>query len=167
MRWCFARLAVLLGAISLSFMGQHSALGVRTASRQLSFGGLMIVPGGGTFVLLTNWTGSAFAQAGADSQFNSGGGSTTANATGDFSLAHGQISTPPVGFNVNGQGNASANVPGQVDASDTGTARGSGSSIFVITGGSGPVLTSFSINVSGSINAFTDIYWQSSEAEIV
>ncbi len=137
------------------------------ASSQLNFSNLSITPGAGSLVILSNWQGQAFAQAGADAQFNSGG-VVTANATGDFSTAHGDaFSVSPLSLNVSGTGNSSASVPGQIVASDTAAGRGSVSTTFMITGGSGPVSVLFSTDLVGSLSVFTDTYGESAEAETI
>jgi hypothetical protein len=54
------------------------------------------------FLLLNPWEASVFAQAGVDNEYLSGNGAV--NATGDYSSASGQVSTPlTLTLNVSGQ----------------------------------------------------------------
>jgi len=161
----FSGIATLLIAANLNLITLPDARATATASSELSFTNLAITPSAGTLVLLTNWQGAAFAQAGVNNQYNSGTPST-ADATGDYSVAHGEAAAlTPLGLSVDGLGSASANVPGQTVASDAGTGRGSVSSSFMITGGSGPVDVQFSATALGSVSVFTDTYGESAQAE--
>jgi hypothetical protein len=161
----FSACTVLLTAVSLNLVHPASARATATASSELSFNNLSITPSAGTLVLLTNWQGAAFAQAGVNNQYNSGTPST-ANAAGDYSLAQGGAAAlTPLGLSVNGSGSASANVPGQITASDDAAGRGSIFGSFMITGGSGPVDVLFSATALGSLSVFTDTYGESAQAE--
>src|SRR5579862_1117261 len=139
-----------------------------TATSQLSFGGLFISPSGGIAQFLTNWQASAYAQGGVNSQFDSGT-SPSASATGDFSLGTGSASVPMIPlYNVSGSSSASNAIIGMIDASDQATGRGTvWEDQFMITGGSGSVSTTFSININGLLNVFTDATGVSAEAETV
>src|SRR5262249_8919429 len=138
------------------------------AGSQLSYGGLFISPSGGIVTLTSNWQASAYAQAGVNGQFNTGT-SPSALAVGDFSFSSSSASVPSLpSINVFGGPLASNNIPGQLDASDQATARSTvWTDGFMITGGSGSVNTSFSININSFLNPFTDTYGQSAEAETV
>ncbi|TAK99830.1 MAG: RHS repeat protein [Verrucomicrobia bacterium] len=153
---------------SLLLFAPGRARATATADSQLSFTNLSITPGLGSLVFLTNWTASAFAQASANSVYNSGPGSQSAQATGDFSTARGDgFIITPFGLDVGASAAANASIPGQTEASDNATARGGMSSQFMITGGAGPVNVSFAALVSGSINLFTDNYGQYAEGETI
>src|ERR1043166_7621101 len=161
-------LAALILAVALFSVSQRAAHATATANSQLSFTNLAIIPSAGTLSFLTNWTASAYAQAGPANQFNSGTGQQSANAAGDYSLAHGDAAGwTPMGLNVSGSAKASASVPGQIMASDDAAGRGAVNSLFMITGGTGSVNTLFSLNVGGSLNVFTDTYGESAEAETI
>src|ERR1700733_15237574 len=79
-----------------------------TASSQLSFTNITIAPSAGVFGWVTNWQGAAFAQAGESNQYNAGG-SPSASAQGDYSLANGQADAT----SATALGGASASVIGQ------------------------------------------------------
>ena len=121
-----------------------------SASSQLSFFNVSVTPGSGTFVLLTNWQASAYAQATVAAQFNSGL-AATANALGDFSSAAGQADASA----LNSQSSASGSVIGQVGA-DNASGQGWLFTWFMITGGSGNVNTVFSAQINGVLSVLTD-----------
>jgi RHS repeat-associated protein len=161
-----ALVALLFSAsfLLVSFQARATA----EATSQLSYNGLFISPSGGIVSLTSNWQASAYAQAGVNSQYNTGG-SPFATAAGDFSIATGSASVPGLpSINVFGGAVASNSIFGQLDASDQATARSTvWNDGFMITGGSGSVNTTFSINISGLLNLFTDTYGQSADAETV
>ena len=158
--------ALVLSAI-LNLSAPPAARAEADASSSLLFTNLAISPMSGTLVMLTNWQGSAFAQAGVNNQYSSGIPSV-ADATGDYSLAHGQSTALSLmGMDVNGAANGSASVPGQITASDQSAGRGSVSSSFMITGGSGSVDVLFSATALGSVSVFTDTYGESAQAEAI
>src|SRR2546425_12450712 len=122
MKCYLSRGVALMAAASSLIWTPSSARATATASSQLSFTNLSITPSAGTLVFLTNWTASAFAQGGPNSQYDSGPGSRVANAAGDFSLAHGEgTAWTPFGLNVSGLASVSASIPGMTDGSDTAT----------------------------------------------
>lgn len=139
-----------------------------TAISQISFSGLTISPGAGSFQLLTPWQASAFAQGGVNNQYNSGT-SPSAFAAGDFSLGLGSASVPPIpAYNVSGMAGASNAIVGQLDASDQAAGRGTvWEDQFMITGGSGSVNTTFSLQLNEFLSVATDLYGQSAQAEAV
>src|ERR1039457_3910245 len=103
MKMHFFRITSLVIFASLCLLPARHALADASASSQLSVDSLSITPVTGTFLLLSNWQASAFAQAGADNQYLSGNG--TVSATGDYSSASGQVSTPlTLTLSVSGQG---------------------------------------------------------------
>jgi RHS repeat-associated protein len=160
----FPRISSLFIFTSLCLLPARHALADASASSQLSVGSLSITPDTGTFLLLSPWESSVFAQAGVDNEYLSGNG--TVNATGDYSSASAQVSTPAtLTLDVSGQGNAGALVPGQIDASDSATGQSSMGSTFEITGGSGSVNVSFSAMLTGALSVFTDAFGQSAYSE--
>lgn len=164
MKMHFSRIASLVIFAALCLLPVRHAVADASASSQLSVDSLSITPDAGTFLLLFSWEPSVFAQAGSDNQYLSGNG--TVNATGDYSSANGQVSTPlTLTLDVSGQGNAGAEVPGQIDASDSAVGLSSMVSTFEITGGSGSVNVSFSTLLTGALSVFTDEYGQSAYAE--
>src|ERR1700733_5637686 len=132
-----------------------------TASGQLSFGNLSIVPTAGTFQWLTNWQGAAFAQATLSQQYNSGT-APTASAVGDFSQANGGADSVA----GTGLGNSSASILGQT-ASDQATGQGWLVGWFMIAGGSGAVNAVFSAQENGALSVQTDANGQSASVETV
>ena len=77
-------------AASLFLLNPCDARATASASGQLSFSNLSITPGTGTLTFPTNWSGSAYAEASAVGQYNTGAASAVANMTGDYSQAHGE-----------------------------------------------------------------------------
>ncbi|MSU59998.1 MAG: PEP-CTERM sorting domain-containing protein [Pedosphaera sp.] len=161
----------LLGLIACVCLGGPAApraLATATATGQISFSNLQITPSLGALVFLTNWYSSTFAQATATTDFDFGPGSVASSAVGDYSAADGQaIVATPFGLNINGAANASANVPGQIVASDSAAGRGGMATLFMITGGAGPVNALFSVQINGSVSVFTDTYGLQAEAETI
>src|SRR5438552_8467969 len=97
------RAAALVFGVACFASNEPAARATATANSQLSFTNLAIAPAAGTLVILSNWTASAYAQAGPNSQFDSGNGQRAANAAGDYSLAHGAgAGWTPLGLNVSG-----------------------------------------------------------------
>src|ERR1043165_5877170 len=81
-------LAALILAVALFSVSQRAAHATATANTQLSFTNLAIIPSAGTLSFLTNWTASAYAQAGPANPFNSGTGHASPNAAAAYSLPH-------------------------------------------------------------------------------
>lgn len=160
-----AFVGISVSATLLLLLCQRAAADA-TATSQISFSGLTISPSVGTFQLLTPWQASAFAQGGVNSQYNTGT-SPSASAAGDFGLGLGSASIPPIpAFNASGMASASNSILGQLDASDQATGRGTvWENQFEITGSSGPVNTTFSLQLNGSLSVATDAYGQSAQAE--
>lgn len=161
-------LVALLLSGSFQLFVSLQTLADATATSQLSFGGLFIAPSGGSAQFLTNWQASAYAQGGVNGQYNTGA-SPSASATGDFSLGTGSASVPGLpSYNVIGSSGASNSIIGLIDASDQATGQSTvWEDQFMITGGSGSVNTTFSMNISGLLNVLTDANGVSAQAETV
>ena len=154
-------LSVCCVALMVTLFSPAAARADASASSELSFTGISVTPSVGTFTIVTNWSGAAFAQATLTSEFNTGT-TPTASATGDFSTASGSAdATVP-----NGQSAASGSIIG-VDGSDNAAGQGWVESVFMITGGSGSVDTTFSTDISGSLNVLTDALGELAQAETV
>jgi RHS repeat-associated protein len=156
--------AVLISLVTA--IGLFNPLNARadaTAGGLLTFNNLSITPDAGSFQTVTNWQGTAYAQATLTEQYNSGT-APAANALGDYSFSQGTASaTTP----LNGLGSANASILGQTLASDQATGQGSLVSWFMITGGSGPVSALFSAAINGSLSVLTDVNGESANAETV
>lgn len=156
-------LAAILGPVVAP-----TAHATATASAQLTFTNFSITPSSGTLFLLSNWVASAYAQASTTSDYDTGDSPRMANATGDFSFAHGESWTAgPLALDVWGQAGANASVPGMTPGSDTAAGRGGLSTYFIITGGAGSVNALFSVDLTGNLNVFTDQFGEYAEAETI
>jgi hypothetical protein len=162
------RLALLISA-AIGTLTPGSVHATAIANSQISFSNLQIVPASGTVVFLDVWTAEAFAQAQNSlgqlvSQFNSStGGAATANATVNFATAHGDASAVNLGANAS----SSVNIPGTTTAAASSMGFGTLSNSFLITGGSGNVQVNFSVNLTGSLNVFTDAFGRKAETETI
>lgn len=162
----FLRVALLTLGLGFCVLIGREARATATANSQLSFSGLSITPSAGSLVILSNWDGAAFAQAGSDSRYNAAP-TVGADVTSTYSVAHGDVTSSPFSLTLSGSGSSSAGIFGQTEASDTAAGRGSLSTSFMITGGSGPVNVLFSADLIGSLGVFTDSYGESAEAETI
>lgn len=165
------RLSHALCALPVSVLFLLFSLDARAdaiAISQLSFNGLSISAGGASIQFMSNWQASAYAQATVNNQYNSGT-SPSAFAVGDYSLALGSASAPTIpSYNISGAVGASNTIFGQLDASDQASAQATvWNNAFIITGGSGSVSTTFTIDLGGMLGVSTDVYGQSAQAEAV
>ena len=161
-------LALLLStAIGILIPGNVPATAI--ANSTISFSNLQITPDSGTVVFFDLWTAETFAQAQnsfgeLDQQFDSSaGGSALANATVTFAAGHGDVSAA----NLTGTASSSVSIPGTTTAAASSQGQGTLFNWFPITGGTGDVQVSFSVDLTGSLNVFTHAFGQLAETETI
>jgi len=167
MRSCSFVITALLLFIGLS--SPCNAVATAIANSQISFSNLQIIPTSGTVVLLDSWEADAFAQAQNSlgqlaNQFNTSiGGATAADAAVNFATGHADASAVTLGAHAN----SSVTIPGMTTAQAISTGRGTLSDSFFITGGTGNVQVTFSVNLSGTLNVFTDAFGRLAQTETI
>lgn len=161
-------LKVLVRSGLLAAIGCASLRATVICNAQISLTSLQILPTTGTFTLVTPWMATAFAQGQnslgeLDQHFDGPGltASATATVTGvnasgsaDASLLTAAASSM---LNISGMGLMTASSTGQSALT----------SMFMITGGTGPVNVQFMANVTRTISLSTDAFGQFAEEEII
>jgi RHS repeat-associated protein len=154
-RTCLAALCVAIN-LAAPRLAQADA----SASSQLTINNLDISPTAGTFEILSNWFGGAYAQATVSDQYDSGT-SPSVTETGDYSTANGSADATLPGAQSSANGSVSG--PG----ADNAEGQGWVASWFEIIGGSGDVSTLFSAQINSTASVFTDLNGQLAQAENV
>jgi hypothetical protein len=133
-----------------------------------SFGSVTIDPSSGASVTYpTALQSSAFAQAGANGQYNSGASSTASSSdtppNGGLATGSGTSSMSPLA----GSSGATGWIPLNTVGFDTSTGRASANGVFEITGVSGPVNVTFSTEITGNLTLSSNPYGVYGEGENV
>jgi RHS repeat-associated protein len=146
------RLASVVLGFSFFLLAGQCARAEIIVSSASSFGNITIDPSSGS-VSYSGWQNSAFAQAGANAQYNS----LSASAT-DTPVAGGSSTGSGTASTLSGSSSATGFIPGSTAGFDTSTGRGSASDAFEITGASGTVSVTFSTVISGELTLSSDAY---------
>jgi RHS repeat-associated protein len=158
MKTLSCRWTTLLLGLAIFLSGRERGYATITVDSTSSFEDVMIDPLSGSVEYLGALQSSAFAQAGANSQYDSVDPSTV-----------GVSDVPVIGGLATGTGTASASsltgssgatgfIPGTTAGFDTSTGRASISGEFEIIGPSEPVSVTFSATVDGQLNLSSDAY---------
>jgi len=127
------------------------------ATSTISFSNLVITSTG-KIQFQNPWDAQAFAQAqnslgGLDSEFASkSGGNATISAAVPLASASGNAAVAPLGGGASSQ----AIIPGDLNAQSLSTGTGTLFNSFEITGGTGTVAVTFSVNLAGNLLVMTD-----------
>lgn len=162
----------LEGVVRFTVVGILAAIGSPyahasvIANAQIGLTRLQIIPSAGTVIFLSPWMAEAFAQAQnslGELDQNFDGPGNTASATGMVTFV-----------NASGAANASLLMAGASsflhitgDAAASGTGRGTLTSMFEITGGSGAVNVQYMADVTRMLALSTDAYGQLAGGEVI
>ena len=159
----------ILIAISLFFLHAPHVWAAAQATSDLRFLSLQITPTAGAISFAGPWDVSAFAQganslAELDVDFQSNpGGPIAANAAVTYANAHGDAN----GLSLTGNAESNVFIPGTIEAFAASAGRGTLSNSFMITGGVGDVSVTFSLGMSGVLQALTDAFGLQAETELI
>jgi hypothetical protein len=155
-----SRRLVLLVFIALGLLTPPNLHATAIAFSEIFFSNLQIIhPAGTDLVFLNTWTAEAFAAAtNSTSQFNSSvGGVAKADAgkiAETFAEGHGFASA----LDITASAESDGNIPGTTTALALSKGIGDLFSSFMIVGGVGLVDVSFSVDITGSLDVFTDAF---------
>jgi RHS repeat-associated protein len=150
--------SVVIGFSLFLAAGQPARASIVVQSSS-SFANVTIDPSSGSVSYLTALTSSAFAQAGANTQYNSLSPTSTAGATdtpvpGGSAMGAGTASASP---SLTGSSSATAYIPGSTAGFDTSTGRASIVTTFQILA-TEPVSVTFSTVITGELTLSSDPY---------
>jgi hypothetical protein len=128
------------------------------AISSVSFSNLQIVPASGTVQFLDEWSSQAFAQGQnslgeVDNQFSSTSGGTSSITA---AVTYAGASATADAVSLSGTASSSTNILGSINAEADSTGIATLSNFFEITGATGPVDVTFSVQVAGSVGASAD-----------
>jgi hypothetical protein len=165
----YAAISILAAAVGLFFSIANTVYATAIASSDISFFNLQITPSTGTVQFLDDWTAEAFAQAQNSlgelaTQFDSkSGGSVIADAMVTFAEEHGFASALDITASTTSKGS----IPGTTTAHALSKGTADLFNSFMIVGGTGLVDVSFSVDITGSLDVFTDAFGLKAEAETI
>jgi YD repeat-containing protein len=143
--------------LALFLSAAHLARANVSVAVTTSFGNIGIDPASGSVEFTSALQTSAFAQAGANTQYSSlspsAASATDVPVAGGLATGAGTSTLSP-GF---GSSSATGFIPGATPGFDTSTGQASAYGVFEITG-SGPVKVTFTASISGELNLSADAY---------
>jgi|GEM_PF-1592447 len=165
MKTLLCRFASVVFGFSLFLLASPFARATIFVGATNSFSGVTIAPGSGSVEYLTAVQSSAYAQAGANAQYDSIDPSTATTTDvpvpGGLATGAGMASVS----SSSGLSSATGFIPGSTAGFDTSAGRASINGEFEIIGASGAVSVTFSTVISGGLNLSSDSYGVSGQGE--
>jgi len=165
MKTLLYRFAAVVFGFSLFLLAGPFARATIFVGATNSFSGVTIAPASGSVEYLTALQSSAYAQAGANAQYDSIDPSTA--TTTDVPVPGGLATGAGLASVSSSTGLSSATgfIPGSTAGFDTSAGRASINGEFEIIGASGAVSVTFSTVISGGLNLSSDAYGESGQGE--